>query len=125
MLSLLCHRLLLFCHTQHQSFTRHSAAWKDSLRHQKPCFEGMPGLRRVTLNLNPSIGDRGVRELVDSLRDDQWIRGTDSILHYIAWRQGLVWNSAWGRKGGRGGVECVAVRAQSKVVSHSSNLIVQ
>ena len=100
MLSPLCHALLPICHLQHQSFTRHSVAWKDSLRHQKPCFDGMPGLRRVTLNLNPSIGDRGVKELVDSLRDDQWIRGSYSTPHCANWAPALVWSGAWGGEGG-------------------------
>lgn len=108
MLSPLCHALLPICHLQHQSFTRHSVAWKDSLRHQKPCFDGMPGLRRVTLNLNPSIGDRGVKELVDSLRDDQWIRGSYSTPHCANWAPALVWSGA---RGGEGGRECVVARA--------------
>ena len=35
----------------------------------------MPGLRRVTLNLNPEIGDRGARELSEALRDDVCLKG--------------------------------------------------
>jgi hypothetical protein len=35
----------------------------------------MPGLRRVTLNLNTEIGDKGAKELADTLRDDVCLKG--------------------------------------------------
>lgn len=35
----------------------------------------MPGLRRVTLNLNTELGDRGARLLSNTLRDDVCLKG--------------------------------------------------
>ena len=35
----------------------------------------MPGLRRVTLNLNTEVGDKGAKELADTLRDDVCLKG--------------------------------------------------
>ena len=60
---------------QHQCLCRQSAAWKDSLRFRTPQMSQMPGLRRVTLNLNPDIGDRGAKELSEALRDDVCLKG--------------------------------------------------
>ena len=58
---------------------RYSDAWKDSLRQCKPNFGAMSGLRRVTLNLNKNIGDKGVKILADSLRDDLWLNGMQNL----------------------------------------------
>ena len=60
---------------QHQCLCRQSAAWKDSLRFRTPQMSQMPGLRRVTLNLNPDMGDRGAKELSEALRDDVCLKG--------------------------------------------------
>ena len=38
----------------------------------------MPGLRRVTLNLNTEVGDRGAKELADTLRDDVCLKGVST-----------------------------------------------
>ena len=38
----------------------------------------LPGLQRVTLNLNPSIGDDGALDLANALQDDLWIKGISS-----------------------------------------------
>ena len=43
----------------------------------------MPGLRRVTLNLNTEVGDKGARELADILRDDVCLKGTCSCQEMI------------------------------------------
>ena len=37
----------------------------------------MPGLRRLTLNHNPDIGDPGCGELAEALREDLWVRAVD------------------------------------------------
>ena len=63
---------------QHQCLYRQSAAWKDSLRFRKPQLSQMSGLRRVTLNLNNNIGDRGGSELAEALRDDVCLKGKGS-----------------------------------------------
>lgn len=67
---------------QHQCLQRQSAAWKDSLRFHQPRLGQMPGLRRVTLNLNTEIGDKGARELADTLRDDVCLKGTKYMYTY-------------------------------------------
>ncbi|VDN13541.1 unnamed protein product [Dibothriocephalus latus] len=40
-------------------------------------MDGLGGLRRVTLNDNPDIGDAGAVQLADALRDDLWIKAVD------------------------------------------------
>ena len=60
---------------QHHCLHRQSEAWKDSLRSQKLKLEKIPGLRRVTLNLNVDIGDKGAQEFAEALRDDVCLRG--------------------------------------------------
>lgn len=67
---------------QHQCLQRQSAAWKDSLRFHQPRLGQMPGLRRVTLNLNTEVGDKGAKELADTLRDDVCLKGMSKILIY-------------------------------------------
>ena len=39
----------------------------------------MPGLRRVTLNLNTEVGDKGAKELSDILRDDVCLKGNQYL----------------------------------------------
>eukprot|EP00731_Ephydatia_muelleri_P010557 Em0005g1143a len=60
-----------------QCTARQTAAWKGSLRHHQPSLADIQGLRRLTLNLNRSIGDRGALELSNALMDDKWIRALD------------------------------------------------
>ncbi|CDQ98400.1 unnamed protein product [Oncorhynchus mykiss] len=62
---------------QHQAMRRHSAAWAESLRYRRPEFEGMGGLRRVTLNCNTLVGDRGVAALAQELAEDLWVKALD------------------------------------------------
>lgn len=68
---------------QHQAMRRHSAAWAESLRYRRPEFEGMGGLRRVTLNCNTLVGDRGAAALAQELAEDLWVKGqrTCSVSH--------------------------------------------
>ena len=42
---------------------------------QKLKLEKIPGLRRVTLNFNVDIGDKGAQEFAEALRDDVCLRG--------------------------------------------------
>jgi len=39
--------------------------------------EAMAGLRRLSLNDNPDIGDRGVQAITEEARDDLWLRALD------------------------------------------------
>lgn len=53
---------------QHQAMARHGDAWKESLRERPPPLDAMCGLRRITLNANPLVDDRGAIELADALQ---------------------------------------------------------
>lgn len=57
---------------------RHGTAWAESLRYRQPQLEGMRGLRRVTLNCNTLIGDRGAAALASELAEDLWVKGKPS-----------------------------------------------
>lgn len=54
---------------------RHGEAWAESLRYRRPDFDCMAGLRRITLNCNALIGDRGAAVLADCLAEDLWLKG--------------------------------------------------
>ncbi|KAF6040570.1 CEP78 [Bugula neritina] len=69
--------MLLFWIFMHQAIMRHSEAWKSSLRYRAPDLDCMPGLRRITLNRNPLLGDNGAKALADSLKDDLWLKAVD------------------------------------------------
>ncbi|XP_026294380.1 centrosomal protein of 78 kDa [Frankliniella occidentalis] len=62
---------------QYQNLNRYGENWKQSLRYRTPDTDVMPGLRRVTLNHNPLIGDAGVTEIINVLRDDLWLKALD------------------------------------------------
>ncbi|XP_008292287.1 centrosomal protein of 78 kDa [Stegastes partitus] len=62
---------------KHQGMQRHGTAWAESLRYRQPQFEGMGGLRRVTLNHNTLIGDRGAAALARELSEDLWVKAVD------------------------------------------------
>jgi len=69
---------------------RHNEAWKDSLRYRRPDLDRMHGLRRITLNCNPLIGDQGTQVLADVLKDDLWVKGNfvtafGFLLFKLAW----------------------------------------
>ena len=55
---------------------RHNEAWKGSLRYRAPDLDCMPGLRRITLNRNPLLGDKAAVALAEALKDDLWLKGT-------------------------------------------------
>ncbi|VDP93892.1 unnamed protein product, partial [Echinostoma caproni] len=56
---------------------RHGAAWADSLRYRHPNLDQLAGLRRITLNDNPRIGDAGSISMAEALADDLWIKAVD------------------------------------------------
>ncbi|XP_071339389.1 centrosomal protein of 78 kDa isoform X2 [Trachinotus anak] len=62
---------------KHQGMQRHGTAWAESLRYRQPQFEGMGGLRRITLNCNTLIGDRGAAALAHELAEDLWVKAVD------------------------------------------------
>ncbi|XP_061672964.1 centrosomal protein of 78 kDa isoform X2 [Syngnathoides biaculeatus] len=62
---------------QHQGMQRHGSVWAQSLRYQKPKYEGMGGLRRLTLNSNTLIGDLGAVRLARELAEDLWVKAVD------------------------------------------------
>ncbi|XP_027224853.2 centrosomal protein of 78 kDa [Penaeus vannamei] len=62
---------------QHQRMNRDSAMWQDTLRLRQPHLDGMRGLRRVTLNDNPHLGDNGLAAIADVLYEDLWIKAID------------------------------------------------
>ena len=54
---------------------RHNEAWRDSLRYRRPDLDRMPGIRRITINNNPMMGDQGATLLAEALKDDLWLKG--------------------------------------------------
>ncbi|XP_063990547.1 centrosomal protein of 78 kDa [Diachasmimorpha longicaudata] len=65
--SALCKQKLLLYHD----------TWKDSLRYREPDVDAMPGLRRLTLNDNPRLGDSAVAEVIDAIQDSLWLKALD------------------------------------------------
>ncbi|KAJ6669579.1 hypothetical protein lerEdw1_000128 [Lerista edwardsae] len=62
---------------KHQAMIRHGEAWVESLRYRKPDLDCMAGLRRITLNCNSLVGDRGAAVLAECLREDLWLKALD------------------------------------------------
>ncbi|XP_043102023.1 centrosomal protein of 78 kDa [Puntigrus tetrazona] len=62
---------------KHQAMRRHGTAWVETLRYRKAEFEAMSGLRRITLNDNILIGDRGAMALSRELTEDLWVKALD------------------------------------------------
>ena len=60
-----------------QALKRHNEAWKDSLRYGRPDLDSMFGIRRITINSNSGIGDRGVQYLADAFKSDLWLKALD------------------------------------------------
>ena len=63
------------CVMQHQAIKRHNEAWQDSLRYRRPDLDRMSGIRRITINCNPMMGDQGALALAEALKDDLWLKG--------------------------------------------------
>lgn len=62
---------------KYQTMRRHEETWAESLRYRRPDFDGMAGLRRITLNCNTLVGDQGAIAFADSLSEDLWLRALD------------------------------------------------
>lgn len=60
-----------------QALKRHNEAWKDSLRYGRPDLDSMFGIRRITINSNQQIGDKGVQSLADAFKSDLWLKALD------------------------------------------------
>ncbi|KAL5237772.1 hypothetical protein ACI65C_005182 [Semiaphis heraclei] len=60
-----------------QQVKRHEECWAHSLRYRTANPDIMHGLRRLTLNDNTSIGDYGVADLFESLKDDLYVKAVD------------------------------------------------
>ena len=58
---------------------RHNEAWQDSLRYRRPDLDRMNGIRRITINANPMVGDEGAVALAEALKDDLWLKGKNSV----------------------------------------------
>ena len=67
--------VLPFSLAQHQAMKRHNEAWRDSLRYRRPDLDRMTGIRRITINNNPMLGDQGAALLAEVLKDDLWLKG--------------------------------------------------
>lgn len=62
---------------KHQAIKRHNEAWQDSLRYRRPDLDRMSGIRRITVNCNPLLGDQGALSLAEALKDDLWLKALD------------------------------------------------
>lgn len=56
-----------------QCVFRFSEAWKHSLRYRNIDVNEIRGLKFISMNENPLIGDEGVQKILDALIDDVWI----------------------------------------------------
>uniref|UniRef100_A0A182LVV6 Protein Cep78 homolog n=1 Tax=Anopheles culicifacies TaxID=139723 RepID=A0A182LVV6_9DIPT len=57
-----------------QTMQRYASSWEQSLRYGDIKEDKLMGLRYLYLSHNPAIGDDGLLELTDVLKDDAWIR---------------------------------------------------
>uniref|UniRef100_A0A182W9Z4 Centrosomal protein of 78 kDa n=1 Tax=Anopheles minimus TaxID=112268 RepID=A0A182W9Z4_9DIPT len=57
-----------------QKMQRYASSWEQSLRYGDIQEDKLMGLRYLYLSHNPAIGDYGLLELTDVLKDDAWIR---------------------------------------------------
>ncbi|XP_012059455.1 PREDICTED: protein Cep78 homolog [Atta cephalotes] len=60
-----------------QKLALYHDTWKQSLRYREPNFDTMPGLRRLTLNNNPHLGNCAVIEMIEAIRDNLWMKALD------------------------------------------------
>lgn len=60
-----------------QKLSLYHETWQQSLRYREPNLDAMPGLRRLTLNGNPRLGDLAVFELIEAIRDSLWLKAVD------------------------------------------------
>jgi hypothetical protein len=64
---------------QYQKIQRCSETWKQTLRYREPDLDSLLGLRRITLNHNSEIGDKGAVYLMNVVRDDLFVKGEEQI----------------------------------------------
>ena len=76
-----------------------------------PHLSSMPGLRRITLNHNPNIGDVGCGEIAESLREDLWVRAVH------------LQNCGVSEEGARGFQHCLKLNTSLLVVDLRQNLV--
>ncbi|CDS43293.2 centrosomal protein of 78 kda [Echinococcus multilocularis] len=76
---------------QVHALQRQGEMWKDSLRYQTPNMDTMGGIRRLTLNDNPHIGNNGSKLLCEVLRDDRWVKAIDLQNCGLADPAGQAW----------------------------------
>ena len=62
---------------------RHNEAWKDSLRYGRPDLDSMFGIRRITINSNPLLSDKGAEYLAEAFKGDLWLKGSSSFFHQL------------------------------------------
>ncbi|KER31702.1 hypothetical protein T265_02073 [Opisthorchis viverrini] len=67
------------------------AAWQDSLRYRCPALDQLGGLRRITLNDNPRLGDSGSIRIAESLFDDLWVKAVDLQACNLSDRSAMTW----------------------------------
>lgn len=60
-----------------QQIRRHEECWAHSLRYRSADPNIMQGLRRLTLNDNTGLGDDGVADLFEVLKDDLFVKALD------------------------------------------------
>lgn len=61
-----------------QRTRRDEECWAHSLRSRTADPDAMHGLRRITLNGNSGLGDRGLADLLEALKDDQYVKALDA-----------------------------------------------
>lgn len=62
---------------KYQAMKRHNEAWKDSLRYGRPDLDSMFGIRRITINSNPLLSDKGAEYLAEAFKGDLWLKALD------------------------------------------------
>ncbi|GFG28668.1 hypothetical protein Cfor_06585 [Coptotermes formosanus] len=94
---------------KYQKIQRYSEIWRHTLRDQEPNPDCLPGVRRVTLNHNINIGDRGAVHLMDVLRDDVFLKALD------------VQNCGVGNTGGKAALEMLHSNMSLEIVDLRGN----
>ncbi|CAL8068151.1 unnamed protein product [Calicophoron daubneyi] len=74
-----------------QATQRHNAAWQESLRYRIPALDQLGGLRRITLNDNPELGDSGSISIAETLMDDLWVKAIDMQACNLSDSSARVW----------------------------------
>lgn len=62
---------------KYQQINRYCESWHSSLRYADPEINNMAGIKRITINNNPKMGDKGLDYILNELVDDLWIKAID------------------------------------------------